>query len=64
MSTKKKFILDVVINMLGFGLYIIAQQIILLPLISKYTNDVVFSNIVIYISILNITYDSNTLLLS
>ncbi len=58
MSTKKKFILDVVINMLGFGLYIIAQQIILLPLISKYTNDVVFSNIVIYISILNIICNS------
>lgn len=58
MSTKKKFLLDVIVNMFGFGLYIVAQQIILLPIISKFTNDVVFSNIVVYISILNIICNS------
>lgn len=58
MGTKKNFLLDVMVNMLGFGLYIVAQQIILLPIISKFTNDIVYSNIVIYISVLNIICNS------
>ena len=54
----KKMIKDTGLNTIGFAIYIIAQQLILLPIISKFTNDEIYSNFVIYLSILNIIANS------
>ena len=54
----KIFLKDVTLNMIGFAIYCVAQQIILMPIISKLVDDNTFSNIVIYISILNIICNS------
>lgn len=50
----KVFFSDMVLNMIGFGIYIIAQQILLLPILAKLVNDEIYSSIVLYISILNV----------
>lgn len=50
----KVFISDMFLNMVGFGIYIIAQQILLLPILSKIVNDDIYSSIVLYISVLNV----------
>ena len=50
----KNFFSDMILNMIGFGIYIIAQQILLLPILAKIVDDTVYSNIVLYISILNV----------
>lgn len=50
----KNFFSDVILNMIGFGIYIVAQQIFLLPILAKLVNDDIYSNIVLYISILNV----------
>lgn len=50
----KNFFSDMILNMIGFGIYIIAQQILLLPILAKQVNDDMYSSIVLYISILNV----------
>lgn len=50
----KNFLSDVVLNMIGFGIYIVSQQILLLPILAKLVNDDVYSSFVLYISILNV----------
>jgi O-antigen/teichoic acid export membrane protein len=50
----KNFLSDMVLNMIGFGIYIVSQQIFLLPLLNKMVNDDVYSSFVLYISILNV----------
>lgn len=50
----KNFLSDVVLNMIGFGIYIVSQQILLLPLLAKMVNDDIYSSFVLYISILNV----------
>ena len=50
----KNFFSDMILNMIGFGIYIIAQQILLLPVLAKIVYDTIYSNIVLYISILNV----------
>ena len=50
----KNFFSDMILNMIGFGIYIIAQQILLLPILAKIVDDTIYSNIVLYISILNV----------
>lgn len=50
----KVFLSDMFLNMVGFGIYIIAQQILLLPILAKIVNDEIYSSIVLYISILNV----------
>lgn len=50
----KAFMSDIVLNMIGFGIYIIAQQILLLPILAKIVNDEIYSSVVLYISILNV----------
>lgn len=50
----KSFFSDMILNMIGFGIYIISQQIILLPMMAKNVDDSVFSSLVLYISILNV----------
>ena len=50
----KVFFSDMVLNMIGFGIYIVAQQILLLPILAKLVNDDIYSSIVLYISILNV----------
>ena len=48
------FIRDIFINLLAFGIYILAQQIILLPILSKKLGDEVYSDIIMFISVLNV----------
>lgn len=50
----KSFLSDVILNMIGFGIYIVAQQIILLPILAKTVSDDIYSKFVLYISILNV----------
>lgn len=50
----KNFFSDMILNMIGFGIYIVAQQILLLPILAKLVNDDLYSSIVLYISILNV----------
>lgn len=50
----KVFLSDMFLNMVGFGIYIVAQQILLLPILAKFVNDNIYSSIVLYISILNV----------
>lgn len=50
----KVFLSDMFLNMIGFCIYIIAQQILLLPILAKIVNDDIYSSIVLYISILNV----------
>ena len=47
----KKIVTDLFFNTFGFGIYIIAQQIILLPIMAKVFDENEFSKIVLYISI-------------
>lgn len=50
----KNFLSDMILNMIGFGIYIISQQIILLPILAKNVDDTIYSSLVLYISILNV----------
>lgn len=50
----KSFLSDMILNMIGFGIYIVSQQILLLPILAKMVNDDIYSSIVLYISILNV----------
>lgn len=53
-SKYKNFLSDMVLNMIGFGIYIVAQQILLLPILAKIVNDDIYSSVVLYLSILNV----------
>lgn len=50
----KSLFLDFFLNIIGFGIYIFSQQILLLPIVAKMVNDEIYSSIVLYISILNV----------
>jgi len=50
----KSFLSDMILNMIGFGIYIIAQQILLLPRLKSMATDEIYASIVLYISILNV----------
>lgn len=50
----KNFLSDMILNMIGFGIYIVSQQILLLPILAKLVNDNVYSSFVFYTSILNV----------
>lgn len=50
----KTFASDMLLNMIGFGIYIVAQQILLLPFLAKAVTDEVYTSIVMYISVLNV----------
>ena len=50
----KFFISDMFLNMVGFGIYIISQQILLLPILAKIVDDRIYSSFVLYLSILNV----------
>ena len=58
-KNRKKFITDMFFNTFSFGIYILAQQIILMPIMSKLLNQAEYANYIIYISIFAII--SNTL---
>lgn len=47
----KDFIKDMSINTFSFGIYIIAQQIILMPIMSRILNQQDYANYIIYISV-------------
>ena len=38
----KSFFSDMILNMIGFGIYIIAQQIVLLPILAKTVDDTIY----------------------
>ena len=48
---RKKIIIDLFFNTFGFGIYMIAQQIILLPIMAQVFPETEFSKIVLYVSI-------------
>lgn len=50
----KNFLSDMFLNMVGFAIYIAAQQIVLLPTIAGTVDDTVYSSLVLYIAILNV----------
>ncbi len=50
----KNFASDMILNMIGFGIYIVSQQIILLPILAKNVDDTIYSSLVLYLSILNL----------
>ena len=50
----QNFMSDMILNIIGFGIYILAQQILLLPILAKMVSDDIYSSIVLYISILNV----------
>ena len=50
----KMFLSDMTLNMIGFAIYIASQQILLLPILAKSIDDVTYSSIVLYLSILNV----------
>lgn len=53
--SKYKFIFsDMFLNVIGFGIYIISQKIILLPFLAKQVNDGIYASFTLYISILNV----------
>lgn len=52
---KYKFLFsDMILNMVGFGIYVVSQKIILLPIIAKQVNDNVYTSLTLFMSILNI----------
>lgn len=53
-SFVRRFTGDVFLNTIGFAVYIIIQQIILLPIVARYTNDNTFSAVVVFISVYSI----------
>ncbi len=50
----KSFLSDMVLNMIGFGIYIASQQILLLPLLKKMVDVDIYAGMVLYLSILNL----------
>ena len=50
----KFFLSDMFLNMVGFGIYIVSQQILLLPILAKIVEDEVYSSFVLFLSILNV----------
>ena len=50
----KFFLSDMFLNMVGFGIYIVSQQILLLPILAKIVEDEAYSSFVLFLSILNV----------
>ncbi len=50
----KFFLSDMMLNMIGFGIYIFSQQILFLPIVAKLVNDDIYSKVVLFISLLNV----------
>ncbi|MFH7818870.1 lipopolysaccharide biosynthesis protein [Neobacillus thermocopriae] len=49
-----KKVKDYGINVSAFGIYILMQQLVIMPILARLTNDTSFSNIILFISIFNI----------
>ena len=58
-SKYKNIIYDIFINTFSFSIYIVTQQLILMPIMGKWLSEIDFANFIIYISIFSII--SNTL---
>lgn len=54
----KSFTGDIFLNTLAFAIYIFAQQICILPILARETNDTTFSIVVIFISVYSIICNS------
>ena len=50
----KGFASDMMLNMIGFAIYIFSQQILLLPILAKSVEDTIYSKFVLYLAILNV----------
>lgn len=54
----KQFLSDIFLNTLAFGIYMIAQQIVLLPVLAKQIDESTYAVFLIYISFLNLICNS------
>lgn len=54
LTKNRVFLRDAVLNMFAFSLYIVSQQIILLPVLAKMLDETSFANIIIFISFMNV----------
>lgn len=58
-NTKQgKIIEEILLNLFAFGLYIIAQHVILMPILAKTTKEANYANFIIFITVLNILANS------
>ena len=56
--SKKKFIKDIIVNSFSFGVYVISQQLILMPLMGKMLDERSFASYIIFISVFSIISNS------
>lgn len=49
---------EILLNLFAFGLYIIAQHVILMPILAKTTTESDYANFIIFITVLNILANS------
>lgn len=54
----KKFIIDLIINTFSFAIYIIAQQLVLMPIMGKLLSEESFASFILFISIFSIISNS------
>lgn len=50
----RRFFSDVILNMIGFGIYVVSQQIIFLPILAKNVDNEIYAMVVLYLSVLNV----------
>ena len=50
-KAKKQFLFDIILNTASFAMYVIAQQIILMPFMGKNLNEADFAKFIICVSV-------------
>jgi O-antigen/teichoic acid export membrane protein len=54
LNRDKLFFKDAFLNMIAFAIYIVSQQIVLLPVLAKLLNEESYANVIIFITVLNV----------
>ena len=54
LSQDKLFFKDALLNMVAFAIYIVSQQLVLLPAFSKLLGEESYANVIIFIAVLNV----------
>ena len=57
-KNKKQFLVDIILNTASFALYIIAQQVVLMPIMGKMLNEAEFAKFIIFVSVFSIISNS------
>lgn len=57
-KAKKQFLFDIILNTASFAMYVIAQQIILMPFMGKNLNEADFAKFIIFVSVFSIISNS------